>query len=84
MKEFIAILKLHREHQAGQIERAVRTALQAGVPTLDGIQLLLRREQHIEGRPEPLDLAGRPQLQGIGEQPVVLEQYEQLLGGSQT
>lgn len=83
VKEFIAILKLHREHPAGQIERAVGTALQAGVPTLDGIQLLLRREQHIEGRPEPLDLVGRPQLQGIGEQPVVLEQYEQLLGGNQ-
>ena len=60
LKEFIAILKLHREHPAKQIEKAVRTALQHGAPNLDSIQLLLRRQGSPEEPPGPLDLAGRP------------------------
>jgi len=79
MREFIAILKLHQEHPAEQIEKAIRAALQHGGANLDSIQLLLRREQAPEGQPGSLDLAGHPRLQGIGEQPGVLEQYDRLL-----
>ncbi len=79
LREFIAILKLHQEHPAEQMEKAIRTVLQHGVPNLDSIQLLLRRGRTSEASASPLDLAGYPRLQGIGEQPVVLEQYDRLL-----
>jgi hypothetical protein len=79
LREFIAVLKLHQEFPAEQMEKAIRTALNQGVPNLDSIQLLLRRGRATEPATKPLDLAGHPRLQGIGEQPVVLEQYDRLL-----
>lgn len=82
LREFIAILKLHQEHPAEQIEKAVRAALNQGVPNLDSIQLLLRRQVDADALPGSLDLTGHPRLQGIGEQPVVLEQYDRLLASA--
>ncbi|MFQ5813886.1 MAG: IS21 family transposase [Anaerolineae bacterium] len=79
LREFIAILKLHQEHPAKAVEQAIRAAIKHGVPSLDSIQLLLRRGRTSEASASPLDLAGYPRLQGIGEQPVVLEQYDRLL-----
>jgi len=79
LREFIAILKLHREHEAHEIEQAIRACLKLGVPQLDSIQLHLRRERHSELLAKSLDLASRPQLLGIGEQSVNLGQYDRLL-----
>ncbi len=79
LREFIAILKLHQEHPAKAVEQAIRAAIKHGVPSLDSIRLLLRRERTPGALAVPLDLAGLPRLEGIGEQPVVLEKYDQLL-----
>jgi len=82
LREFITILKLHREHPAEEVEQAIRTCLKQGSPHLDSIRLHLRGERAPELLASPLDLAGRPKLQGVGEQPVRLAQYDRLLGAS--
>lgn len=79
LREFIAILKLHREHPAHEVERAISACLKQGPPCLDSIRLHLRRKRVPELLASPLDLAGRPKLQGLGEQPVRLTQYDRLL-----
>ena len=79
LREFIAILKLHREHQAQEMEQAIRTCLKQGSPRLESIQLHLYRKRIPELLAAPLDLEGRHKLQGIGEQPVSLGQYDRLL-----
>ncbi len=79
LREFIAILKLHRDHPAQEVEQAIRACLEYGTPRLDSIRLRLRCEREPEPLASPLDLAGRRQLQGIGEQPVRLGQYDRLL-----
>jgi transposase len=80
LREFIAILKLHREYSTQEIEQAIRACLQQGIPNLDSIRLQLRFKREPEPPVNPLSLAKRPQLQGIGEQPVRLGQYDRLLG----
>jgi len=80
IREFIAILKLHREYPAQEVERAIRACLKYGTPHPDSIRLQLRCERDPEPSASPLDLAGCHQLQGIGEQPVRLAQYDRLLG----
>ncbi len=82
LREFIAILKLHREHPSHEVEQAIRTCLKQGSPRLDSIRLLLRHERAPELLASPLDLTGRPKLQGVGEQPLRLTQYDRLLGAS--
>ena len=82
LREFIAILKLHREHPAQEVEQAIRACLKYGTPNLDSIRLRLRCEKDPEPLVNPLDLAGRPKLQGVGEQPLRLTQYDRLLGAS--
>jgi hypothetical protein len=79
VREFLEILQLHQAYPQQQIEQAVKQALDCGAAHLDGVQLCLRqlltpkpaiRSRHLEVRPE---------LNGIGRQPVDLEQYNQLL-----
>jgi hypothetical protein len=79
IREFIAILKLHRTHPEETVHQAVRQALELGAPHLDGIQLCLRQLLSPTTLPPALDLA-HPKLATIGNQPVCLEQYNQLLG----
>jgi len=76
LREFIAILKLHREHEAHEIEQAIRVCLELGAPQLDSIRLHLRPSTMLA---KPLDLARCPQLLGIGELSVNLGQYDRLL-----
>jgi transposase len=80
VKEFISILKLHLTHPAGQIEQAVGRAIELGATHLAGVQFCL--QQILEGPtvPPPLDLSLHPQLAQVGNQPVNLQQYDQLLG----
>jgi hypothetical protein len=80
VREFIAILKLHQEHPAERVEQAVRLALELGATHLDGVQLCLRQLQEPASTPSPLDLSNHPHLAQMGNQPVNLQQYDQLLG----
>jgi transposase len=76
LREFIAILKLHREHETHEIEQAIRVCIELEAPQLDSIRLHLRPSPLLA---KPLDLASRPQLLGVGEQSVNLGQYDRLL-----
>ena len=79
LREFIAILKLHCSHSNGQMEKAIRTVLNCGIPHLDGVEICLRQQQSPNMVIKPLDLQGQPALQEIGKQSVDLHQYERLL-----
>jgi len=79
VREFVGILALHREHPAPQVERAVREALALGAAHLDGVRLCLRQQNRPQSTPAPLDLAAHPRLEGVGEQPLDLSRYDQLL-----
>ena len=80
VREFIAILKLHRDHPADMVNRAVKQALDLGAAHLDGVQLCLRQLVSPQAMPSSLSLA-HPKLTSVGNQPVQLEQYNQLLEG---
>jgi transposase len=80
--EFVRILKLHREHPAVLIERAVRQALTLGCAHLEGIRLCLHQLEHPEVPVSPLDLSHQPQLAAIGQAPIDLHRYEALLEGA--
>lgn len=79
VREFIAILKLHRSYPEETVYQAVQQALEMGAPHLDGVQLCLR--QLISPvLPQPSLELSHPKLASVGNQPVHLEQYNQLLG----
>jgi transposase len=79
LREFLAILKLHRDHPAELVEQAIQAALALGAAHLDGVELCLRQLEAPQEQPVALDMSGYPGLQGIGAQPVNLRQYDQLL-----
>ena len=78
IREFIAILKLHRTHPNETMYQAVRQAVKMGAPHLDGVQLCLRQLLSPMSLPPALNIA-HPKIAAIGNQPVCLEQYNQLL-----
>lgn len=78
LREFIQILNLHREHPAEQMEQAIRLALEYGCARLDGVTLCLHQLQHPTAPAPVLNLRDRPQLSGIGLQPLDLGCYDQL------
>jgi hypothetical protein len=78
VREFVAILKLHRDHPADMVDRAVKQALDLGAAHLDGVRLCLRQLFSPQESPPTLVL-DHPKLAAVGYQPVRLEQYNQLL-----
>lgn len=82
LREFLAILNLHRQHEAAQVEQAIVAALELGASHFDGVQLCLRQLCACCATPPPaLDLGGHPHLAGIGQQAVTLQPYDRLLRG---
>lgn len=79
VKEFIAVLKLHRDHPAAQVEQAVHAALELGAANLDGVMLCLRQLQHPQPQPAQLEAERFANLTVFGNQPINLQQYDQLL-----
>lgn len=80
VREFIQILQLHQHYPAQQVQTAVEQALMYGCPHLDGVKLCLIQRQLPTPPTRPLDLSDQPQLQHLGQQPLQLNQYNQLLG----
>jgi len=78
VREFVAVLKLHRDHPADTVNRAVKQALELGAAHLDGVMLCLRQLLSPQESPPALAL-DHPKLAAVGYQPVCLEQYNQLL-----
>ena len=78
VREFVAILKLHRDYPVEMVDRAVKQALDLGAAHLDGVQLCLRQLLSPHESPPALVL-DHPKLVAVGSQPIRLEQYNQLL-----
>jgi transposase len=80
VREFISILKLHSEYPGECVEQAVRNAVELGASHLDGVRLCLRQLLEERQALPSLNLTDRPTLADVGQQPVNLHQYDQLLG----
>jgi transposase len=81
VRQFIRVLHLHRHHPAEVVEQAVSRALEYHCPHADGVELCLRQLLQPEPVPLSLDLSQHPKLQQVGQQPVSLSRYNQLLSG---
>ncbi len=81
IRQFIRVLQLHQHHPAELIEQAITLALQYQCPHADGVQLCLRQLLHPEPAPVSLDLSDHPKLLKVGQQPLTLSRYNQLLTG---
>jgi hypothetical protein len=81
VREFVRILRLHREHPAEQVEQAIRLALQYGCLHADGVARCLHQVQHPTTPIPSLDLTAHPRLAPVGAQPIDVRHYEQLLRG---
>ncbi len=79
IQEFIRILQLHEDYPDTLMQEAIEQALSYGCVHLDGVLHCLHQLTVQEAPTEPLDLSDRPQLDAIGNQPVDLSRYEQLL-----
>jgi transposase len=81
VKTFIQVLQLHRDYPADEIEQAVKMALDYGCLSAEGVEHCLHQIRHPEPPISSLDLSDLPRLVGVGEQPVNLGCYDQLLEG---
>jgi len=81
IREFVRVLKLHREYPARQIEQAITQALDFGCPHADGVRLCLQQLRHPEVSMRPIDLTHLPELATVAAQTPDLQCYEQLLAG---
>jgi len=79
VREFVRILRLHREHPAEQVEQAMGLALEYGCLHADGVALCLHQVQHPTPPIPSLDLTAQPRLMPVGTQPVDVHCYDQLL-----
>ena len=79
VREFVAILKLHRQYPAEVLKQAISQALELGAAHLDGVQQCLRDLLQTSMPQKAVDLGEHPRLAQVGQQPVHLEQYDQLL-----
>jgi transposase len=78
VREFIAILKLHRSYAEETVNQAVQQAVEMGAAHLDGVQLCLRQLLS-PSLPAPRLELTQAKLAAVGNQPIHLEQYNQLL-----
>lgn len=79
VQEFIAVLKMHQTQPAALIKQAVHTAIELGATHLAGVQFCLQQLLIGSTLPQPLDMSLHPELAQMGNQPVNLHQYDQLL-----
>jgi len=78
VREFIQVLKLHRQHPVALIEQAVSQALAFGCAHADGVLLCVNQLLQPEAAPPALDLTDQPRLRDVGTQPIDLRRYEAL------
>jgi transposase len=79
IREFVRVLKLHRDHPAEVVEQAVKQALEYGCIRADGVELCLRQLLNPDTPVPALSLAELPAWATVGEQPPDLNCYDQLL-----
>ncbi len=83
VQEFVRILQLHQDYSPQIMEAAIIQALKYGCVHYDGVMHCLQELTTPQNSPTSVDLADRPYLQDIGNQPIDLRQYERLIKASQ-
>jgi transposase len=79
VREFVRVLKLHRDHPAKLVAQAIEQALAYGCVHADGVELCLHQLSN-PGVPVPsLTLTNPPSWATVGEQPPDLSCYDRLL-----
>ena len=81
IREFVRILSLHRTYPPEAVTAAVKQALRCGSAHLDNVTLCLHQTLTPDVLPPQLDLSSQPGLAHIGQQPLDLSIYDQLLRG---
>ncbi len=81
IREFVRILSLHRCYPPEAVTDAVKQALGCGSAHLDNVTLCLHQALIPETLPPQLDLSAQPALAEVGQQPIDLAVYDQLLQG---
>lgn len=81
IREFIAILYLHRDYSQSEMEQAIEAALTHHCAHADGVRLWLNQQRQGAQSFPTLDLAALPRLTGVGQQPLQAGAYDVLLGG---
>ena len=79
IREFVRILKLHRDHPTDLVAQAVGQALEYGCGHVDGVELCLRQLMNPASPVAPIDLANWPNLAAVGIEAPDLHCYDQLL-----
>jgi hypothetical protein len=79
VREFIAILHLHRTYHRTEIEAAIEAALAHHCANADGVRLWLTQLQQPTLAFPTLDLQNHPRLLGVGQQSVQAGLYDVLL-----
>lgn len=79
VREFVRVLKLHRDHPAKLVAQAVEQALDYGCVHADGVELCLRQLSNSDTPAPSLELADLPPWATVGEQPTDLNCYDRLL-----
>jgi transposase len=81
VREFVRILKLHRDYPADRVAEAIEQALQYGCAHADGVELCLRQLMSPESSVAAIGLDNWPQLAAVSDQGPDLQRYNQLLEG---
>lgn len=81
IREFIAILHLHRDYSQAEMEQAIEAALAHHCAHADGVRLWLTQQRQPALAFPTLNLTDHPRLVGVGEQAVQAGTYDALLGG---
>ena len=79
IREFVQVLKLHRDHPARLVAQAVEQALEYGCVNADGVALCLHQLSYPDTPQPSLTPADLPPWATIGDQPPDLHCYDQLL-----
>lgn len=79
VREFVRVLKLHRDHPAKLVAQAVEQALAYGCVHADGVELCLHQLSNPEAPVPSLTLTDPPSWATVGEQPPDLSCYDRLL-----
>ena len=79
VKEFIQILQLHLEYDVALVQQAIEQAMSDNVPHRNGVQFCLNRLLDPTPDTTPLTSLPQPHLAEVGQAPLALPAYDQLL-----
>jgi hypothetical protein len=79
IREFIQILQLHLDYDAALVQQAIVDALADAMPHLSGVLFCLNRLRDPAPATKPLTTLPHSQLAEVGQSPLTLPHYDQLL-----